>query len=138
MNIVIDTNVVVSAMFFGGKPHDLLQCVAHRDFVGVVSPEIVSEYAEVIERLAERYPNRPKKFPLESFLSFCECISPSRKISICRDPDDDKFLECASDAKCPYIVSGDDDLISIGAFEGIEIVTVAGFFKRFPNKEKSP
>ena len=50
---------------------------------------------------------------------------------MCRDKDDNKFLECASQAKCIYIVSGDKDLLSIEKFEDIEIINVAQFFERF-------
>lgn len=131
MNIVIDTNVVISAMFFGGKPYALLQSVIKNDFTAFISKEIVAEYTEVMERLAEKYPNRPKQFPLESFISACKYIVPLRKISVCRDADDNKFLECASEAKCFYVVSGDDDLLSVGKFEDIEIITVTEFFNRF-------
>ena len=52
-------------------------------------------------------------------------------IHVCRDPDDDKFISCAVDGKCIYIVSGDNDLLAMEAFDGIEIITVADFLKRF-------
>lgn len=50
---------------------------------------------------------------------------------MCRDPDDDKFTSCAVDGKCIYIVSGDNDLLVLKDYEGIEIITVAQFFERF-------
>lgn len=118
-------------MFFGGKPFALLQCVLGKEFDAVVSEDIVAEYNEVMERIGRKYPNRPKRFPLDSFLSFCECIVPSRKIEACRDCDDNKFLECAVCAKCLYVVSGDEDLLSIKQFENVEIVTVAEFLGRY-------
>ena len=102
MKIVIDTNVVISAMFFGGKPFSLLQRIIGNGFDAVVSDDIAAEYAEVMERIGRKYPNRPQRFPLDSFLSFCERIVPSRKIDACRDPDDNKFLECAVCAGCLY------------------------------------
>jgi len=52
-------------------------------------------------------------------------------IHVCRDPDDDKFISCAVDGKCVYIVSGDNDLLVLKDYEGIEIITVAQFFERF-------
>ena len=47
-----------------------------------------------------------------------------------RDPDDDKFISCAVDGKCFYIVSGDNDLLSVGNYGNIEILTVADFLRR--------
>ena len=52
-------------------------------------------------------------------------------IQVCRDPDDDKFIECAVDAQCIYIVSGDKDLLTVNRYNGIKIVTVADFFNKY-------
>ncbi len=48
-------------------------------------------------------------------------------MEICRDPDDNKFIDCACDAKCIYIVSGDKDLLSVKKYNNVKIVTVAEF-----------
>ena len=136
MKIVIDTNVVVSALFFGGKPLHLLMLATETDepCTAVVSDEIVSEYNELAERMTKKYPEKNKRFPLTDFLSKCSVVSPTRKIDVCRDKDDNKFLECAAEAKCVYVVSGDNDLLSLGSFEDIEILTVAQFFERYENR----
>ena len=57
-------------------------------------------------------------------------IEPKTKVEVCRDPDDNKFIECAIDSKSLYIVSGDKDLLSIENYHNVEIVTVAAFFRR--------
>ena len=46
---------------------------------------------------------------------------------VCRDPDDNKFIECAIDGRCLYIVSGDRDLLSLTKYNDVQIVTVAKF-----------
>ena len=48
-----------------------------------------------------------------------------------RDPDDDKFIECAVDAEALYIVSGDNDLLDIGQYEGIQIITAKEFCEKY-------
>lgn len=130
MRIVVDTNVVASAVFFGGSPQRLLQGAISKDFDVFVSEDIVSEYYEIIRRLAEKYPDLPKKLPLETFVSSCVQVSPSKKFEVCRDPDDDKFISCAVEAKCLYIVSGDKDLLSLEKVANVEIVTVTDFLSR--------
>ncbi|MBR6012692.1 MAG: putative toxin-antitoxin system toxin component, PIN family [Selenomonadaceae bacterium] len=55
-------------------------------------------------------------------------------LKICRDPDDDKFINCAIDAKAIYIVSGDNDLLTIKNFAGIEIVTAREFYDKYLNQ----
>ncbi len=131
MRVVIDTNVVVSALFFGGKPEKLLQYAIRENVNAVVSKEIVDEYNELSLRMTSKYPEKQKRFPLDDFISTCSVVQPSRKITVCRDSDDNKFLECATEAKCLYVVSGDNDLLDLKSFEGVEIVTVAQFFERF-------
>ena len=131
MKIVIDTNVVVSALFFGGKPQKLLNLVTDENIVAAISTEISDEYNRVVQEMADRYPDKRKKFPLEDFLLKCQLVKPTDKITVCRDPDDNKFLECAVEAKCIYIVSGDNDLLDLKQFANVEIITVAQFFERY-------
>jgi predicted nucleic acid-binding protein len=50
-----------------------------------------------------------------------------RVAAVPEDPDDDRILECAIEAKSDYIGSGDKDLLRVGQFEGIQITTVSGF-----------
>ena len=130
MRIVIDTNVIASAVFFGGKPYQLLRYIMEGSVDVVASKEIVDEYEEIILRLQQKYPAITTKIPLQDLLTKFEIIRVSSDIHVSRDPDDDKFISCAIDGKCLYIVSGDEDLLTIGNYDGIEIVTVAGFLER--------
>ena len=133
MRIVIDTNVIASAVFFGGRPKELLELLLNGRLEAFASTEIVVEYKETLEELCARYPNRPEKLPLIAIVSAMKIIEQSSRIAVCRDPDDDKFIECADDAKCVYIVSGDKDLLSLKKYKDIEIVTVADFMAAWEN-----
>jgi putative PIN family toxin of toxin-antitoxin system len=130
MRIVIDTNVISSAVFFGGRPYQLLRYIMENYVEVVASKEIVDEYEEIILRLQQKYPAITTKIPFHDILAKLEIIRVSSDIHVSRDPDDDKFISCAVDGKCLYIVSGDSDLVSIGKYEGIEILTVADFLDR--------
>ena len=135
MKIVIDTNVVVSAIFFGGRPRALLELLVSHKLEAYVSTAIVTEYRETIEELCTKYPDKPPRLPLTAIVSAMKMIEPTTTIDICRDPDDNKFLECAFDADCIYIVSGDKDLLSLGTFSNIQIVTVSDFFIEYCSPE---
>ena len=63
--------------------------------------------------------------------SSSQVIEPITHLHLCRDPDDDKFLGCAKDAKALYIVSGDKDLLVLEKFENVEIVTAKDFCERY-------
>lgn len=64
-------------------------------------------------------------------------IEPNSHIELSRDPDDDKFLECAKDAKALFIVNGDKDLLVLEKFENIEIITAREFCDKVLKKRKT-
>lgn len=129
MRIVIDTNVVASAIFFGGRPAALLRMVITRTLSAVATEEILDEYQETVNYLMKKYSEKLDEFSLIPVVSAMEIIPVSHNIHVCRDPDDDKFISCAVDGQCYYIVSGDKDLLTLGNYENIRILTVAEFMK---------
>ena len=130
MKIVIDTNVIASAIFFGGKPKTLIELLVSHQMNAYVTDEIVTEYKETLTELVSRYPAKAPYIPIARILACCKLISTTSHTDICRDPDDNKFIECALDSRALYIVSGDKDLLSIGSYAGISILTVAEFLEQ--------
>lgn len=130
MRIVVDTNVIASAIFFGGMPYQLLRHIMEDEVEVVASKEIVDEYEEIIIRLQRKYPAINTKIPLQDIITKVEIINVVSDIHVSRDSDDDKFISCAVDGKCLYIVSGDNDLLTVGHYDGIEILTVVDFLNR--------
>ena len=131
MRIVIDTNVIASAIFFGGKPEQLVELLMQHDLDAYITQDILEEYQETIDELADRYPQRKVHAPFTQIAAACKMIESTSEIHICRDPDDDKFIECAVDSQSIYIVSGDKDLLDIKKYQNVKIVTVADFFKNY-------
>jgi len=127
MRIVIDTNVLASALFFGGKPAELLRLVLMQTISAVATEEIMSEYRSTIEYLLKKYSASKVNCPVDPILSVIEVIPARSRVKVCRDPDDDKFISCAIDGQCYYIVSGDKDLLSLKEQQQVKIVTVSEF-----------
>jgi uncharacterized protein len=130
--VVVDTNVLVSALGWRGAPYRLIQgCFAGRHQL-LLSPAILSELDRVL-----RYPKlgfEPGAILsyLESLAETAEMVSPAIRLEVVKeDPDDDKFLECAVEGGAQALVTGDSDLAKLGSFEGIPILTAAGFLQRF-------
>lgn len=130
MRIVVDTNVIASAVYFGGKPYDLLKLIMEEKVSAIASKEIVDEYEEILARLQHKFPKLSKSIPFQEIVGKLTVIKVSSDIRICRDSEDDKFISCAVDGRCIYIVSGDNDLLSLKDYDGIEIITVVQFFER--------
>lgn len=135
MRIVIDTNVVASAVFFGGRPAELLRMVIRHEHLAVATDEIVDEYQATISYLLDKYSGKKMQLSIVPIFSAMEIIQATSKVDICRDPDDNKFISCAIDGHCYYVVSGDKDLLSLEQFSNIKIVTVAEFLELFSDKK---
>ena len=127
MKIVIDTNVVISGVFFGGKPRMILEAVSDGRISAYASAEILDEYYEVVDEMIDRGQGHLNCDVLLPLISAMEIVIPISSINISRDPDDNKFIECAADAGALYIVSGDKDLLDIKKYDGIQIVAAADF-----------
>lgn len=131
MRIIIDTNVVISGVFFGGNPRRIIESVMRGETEACANAAIVEEYEEITAEMLARKQGRLRQDLLFPFISKLELYTPVADCHICRDPDDDKFISCAVDAKAVYIVSGDKDLLDVQRYEGIEIITAAEFCERY-------
>lgn len=131
MKIVIDTNVVISGVFFGGYPRRVLDAVLDGKISASVTAEIAAEYVEIAQEMIERKQGHFRRELFAVLLSKMELIAPHSEVHLSRDPDDDKFIACASDAKALYIVSGDKDLLVLKRYQGIEIITAKEFCERY-------
>jgi putative PIN family toxin of toxin-antitoxin system len=131
MRIVIDTNILVSAAFFGGLPEQLIDLVLDKKISAVVSREIVDEYEKTIKKLLDKYNLSRLRFPFSSLIASLEFIVPSTQVNLCADPDDDKFISCAIDGLCPFIVSGDHHLLEVKRYGKIQIIKTRAFFENW-------
>ncbi|MDQ5826305.1 MAG: putative toxin-antitoxin system toxin component, PIN family [Chloroflexota bacterium] len=131
MRVVLDTNVLVSALIVPmGKPARILRRLDAIDLLTTES--IMAEVGRVL-----RYSRIQKRYGLtaETITTYLErlrevstfIVTHTQVSGVSKDPDDDKFLECAVDGDARYIVSGDPHLLSIGSYEGISIVTPSAF-----------
>jgi putative PIN family toxin of toxin-antitoxin system len=113
----------MSGIFFGGPPHEILKLWRDGQIELLISDAIFKEYQRVGLVLAKKYPG----IDISSFLTLIKrraiLINTLVEIcNICADSDDDKFLECAVNAKCNMIVSGDKHLLAVSGFQGIRVL----------------
>lgn len=130
MRAVIDTNVLLSALLWGGTPHALLEHVRNGTVTLISSPALLAELARVIDRpkfdviLARTNTSRAQTLAEVRLLA--EVIDPPPLAQpVCRDPDDDAVLALAIAAQADVVISGDDDLLCLTSFEGIPILAPA-------------
>ena len=133
MRIVIDTNVLISGIIFGGKPSKIIELLFGKKISVFASPEMVDEYKRIYGELGERYAKRTHN-ELNEIINSMNILPSHSHIEACRDPDDNKFIEYAIDNRCIYIVSGDKDLLVLEQYEDIGILTVSEFLEQYEKK----
>ena len=133
MRIVVDTNVLISGVFFGGMPRKVPSAIISRKITACATKEIIDEYNEIVQEMISRKQGHLNKDILVPLIGTMKILEAKTRIELSRDPDDDKFLGCAKDAKALYIVSGDKDLLVLEKYEGIEIITAKEFCERHLN-----
>lgn len=127
MRIVVDTNIIISGIFFGGKPRKLLEECFSGTLQMVCSEEIFIEYTETIERLTIKSGKNIGKEIKPLLIENLEFIENRFNDSYSRDPDDDKFINCARSGDIEFIISGDKDLLVLEEIRRIKILGVTAF-----------
>jgi len=131
IRVVLDTNVLISALLFKGGLSKLVGLWQNGKIVPVVSKETFSELKTVLE-----YP----KFSLshaeieslieDEILPFFEVVSVTKHVQgACRDPGDDKFISCGLSANADAIVTGDKDFCDLRKYQSIKIIYASDYIK---------
>ena len=130
MRAVLDTNVVVSALLWGGTPERLIQAAIDGALELATSPALIEELREVLARppLASRLTQERMRAEqaVSLYARLATQVSPLaiEKI-VTADPDDDEVLACAIAARADLVVSGDRHLTALKTHRGIRILTPA-------------
>jgi putative PIN family toxin of toxin-antitoxin system len=146
---VFDTNLLVSAFLSranpGGVTGELLRVAKEGSVELCISTEILGETLTTLigsDRLRRRYDYTP-----EIALQYCAELvaaptiivdAPPLTGAVARDPDDDKIIACAVAAGAEYLVSRDDDLIALGAYDEIKIVLPEAFLRIVRGSSQKP
>ncbi len=138
MKIILDTNVFISGVFFGGPPYQILDAWRNGTFDIVISEDIYTEYQRVAQELSKQF----KKVDISTFLDLLTVNAiwvkaPQLPFNVSADPDDDKFLACALASRTKVIVSGDKHLLTVSGYRNIEIIKPSLFIEwHLKNKKK--
>ena len=131
MRIVIDTNVLISGVFFGGFPRKILNAVVEHRLTACATTEIINEYEEIVQEMISRKQGHINCRLLTPLIQVLEVVESITHVELSRDPDDDKFIGCAKAAKALYIVSGDKDLLVLENVDNIYIITAKDFCEKY-------
>lgn len=128
--VVFDTNVLVSALGFGGTPLVALLRAFDNDVQLLASAETLTELDRVMRYDRLPFSEGERKQFLRVLRAEAELVDARTEIdAVVRDPDDNIFLECAVDGRAQYLVSGDDHLLDLGSFRDVTVVSPATFLE---------
>jgi putative PIN family toxin of toxin-antitoxin system len=127
MRVVLDTNVYISAVMFGGLPGALLDLAFLKPFDTLISPALIEELDEKL-RLKFEVSAEDALAIRARIVSIAHLIEPEEPLHVIEeDPDDNRVLECAVAGRANTIVSGDRHLLKLASFRGIPIMRVREF-----------
>ena len=120
--VVLDTNVLVSGLGWSGAPAAIVDAVTAGELTLLSSPALIAELRRVLS-----YPKLAKVFANPNAIadlveSASVQVLTSTQLQVVDDDSDNRVLEAALDGGATYIVSGDDDLLSLGSFHEFPIV----------------
>jgi len=131
MKLVLDSNIFISSFFWSGNPRKLMTRIIEGKDILYVSSEILREVFSVMIRPKFNVNHRQIIHFIDSIEEISYRVTPLGIIQgICRDSDDDKILECAVLGNVDFIISGDNDLLSLGEFQGIPILTASEYIDK--------
>jgi putative PIN family toxin of toxin-antitoxin system len=136
LRAVLDANVIVSGVILSrGVAHEIWEAWRRQAFVLVTSEAIIAEWVVVLQRPKFRDGYGISENQVERLASLVRSnalVVPGDLTiePISRDPDDDKFLACALEAEADCLVTGDKDLLSLGAYQGLALLRPAEFLAR--------
>jgi putative PIN family toxin of toxin-antitoxin system len=133
MNIVIDTNVVILAILFGGGPGKLIDLWKMGQIKPLITEEIMAEYIRVLAYPKFKLSEEEINYIIhQEILPFFKVVKSKPGPSIIKkDPDDDKFIQCAEVGNAKIIISGDHHLLAQKSYKNIKILTLSRFLKFF-------
>ncbi len=129
--VVFDTNILFSATGWRGHPFRCVELARAGEIRAVTCPEIMRELAEkLVAKLS--FSAEQTDETLADYLSLHALVDiPGVLDAVPRDAEDNAILECAQAGSAQFIVTGDQDLLTLGSFQGIEILTAAEFQRRW-------
>jgi len=127
--VTLDSGIFISAMEYGGVPKEALVHAAATEEL-LICTQIENEIIRVMHDKFGHLPDEVRR-RLSAYVGDATRITVTGVLSgICRDPNDDFILECAAAGHADAIVTGDKDLLSLGTYRSIMILTPRQYLDR--------
>ncbi len=133
LKVVVDTNVLVSALLFGGGPRAIFELALDEQIQGIASPQLLAELSDVLLKKFDFSTVKTRAVERKIKERF-KIVQPRVSITVLKDQADNRVLEAAVAGRCDFIITGDKELLALKKFRGIVVVPPKEFISSsFPN-----
>jgi putative PIN family toxin of toxin-antitoxin system len=130
MKVILDTNVVISAILFGGTPKLILNSALEGTIEAYITDAMLEELETVLRRPKFGLPRHIVQSILNEIANIATWIEPQEKSEIVKsDPDDNIIIDCAIAAEAEFLITGDKHLLELQEYKGIKIITTKDFLQ---------
>lgn len=137
VKVLLDTNIIISAIVFGGKPRKILRLVLDKKIQAITSPILLAELEDVVTKKFPKLKNHLWRINKQVRKKF-RIVNPRSSVKIIKDEADNRVLEAAFEGNCNFIITGDRELLNLGSYRGIKIVTASQFLKATEKTQSTP
>lgn len=129
LKVVLDTNVFVSAVLFGGKAGSVFSLCQNGFIKPCISREVLDEYITVLSYKRFNLTECEIKYLIEQeLIPYAEPYNVTKTQNVIKaDNDDNKFISLAVESESNYIISGDKHLLDLKVYENIQIIKISDF-----------
>ncbi len=131
--VVIDTNVWISGLFWGGSTSKVIDLLEKEEVTACFSPETLKEWDDKVKLYGQKFTRIEVYFKYRNHIQkYGRFVYPIEKVTACHDEDDNRILEVAVASKAEFIITGDDDLLTLKKYKSIKIISPKEFLRNFP------
>ena len=127
---VLNTNILISAIVFGGKPRQVLESAIKGHIQLVLTEEIIEEMRAVLEGKKFQFPSEITDLIVHELEALAEIAKPKERLTVIeKNPEDNQVLECAVESQADYVVTGDMHLLETKESKGTKIMMPGEFLE---------
>ena len=135
MKLVLDTNIYISAFYWGGNSQKIIDRISEGIDELYISDQIINEISEVMARPKFQTNKEIINGYVKTILKSSKKVFVEGNVKgVCRDKDDDDKLECALICEADFIITGDEDLLIMKNYENVKIITQREYLEKHIKK----
>lgn len=129
IKVIIDANVFISGLLFGGNPDRILKMWSENNFILCISPQLQAEIINILHNKFKVHEDFSNRF-LSGLNEHSQKYIPHSKVKVVRDARDNYLLELAEESQADFLITGDKDLLTLKEYKLTKIISPIEFLQK--------